>query len=426
MLGVLPVILRRSSILGKFASLEMLNKAVMFLTGILVVRHLAKTDYAWYTITNSMIGGMGMLTALGVSIGLMSMGGERFGDRAAMGRLMTTCYRYRTIFAGIFGPIVIGAMAFMLSRNGSPAGLTLVLMVLVVIYMVIQINQDMAQTLLRLAGRYNHPQVVGVGVAIVRLATLGLLVVFALLEVWTALVVTVGLQAVGYLCFIRPQAQHYYSKQEPLDPEAGAKIRKITYNTLPETLKSFFMPQLGVFLIATFGNTENVADLGALGRLAMIFSIPAAFNGAIFQPWLARSSREKLLRNYLQLLATAAIISATVFATCWIGRFHLIDLLGDAYQGLEGELVLLAGSSSIALFMSTSGIILAAKGWVRHLWVQPLATTLVTIGCIPLVNFSDLSEVILLGYARFIVLAIILPILIFKGFLSHANSQHHQ
>ncbi len=64
------------SLLAKFASAQLVIQVLGFLSGILIVRHLSKPDYAWFTIANSLAATMNMLADVGVSGALMAVGGE--------------------------------------------------------------------------------------------------------------------------------------------------------------------------------------------------------------------------------------------------------------------------------------------------------------------------------------------------------------
>jgi len=395
-------VIRRGKILVTFASLEMLNKILMFVVGITMVRNMAKADYAWYTIANSTFGGMAMLSTLGVTIGLVSMGGERFGDRAAMGRLITTCFRYRKIFTMIFVPLVIGPMLLMLSRTGCPIAYTAMLATLVMGLLVLQINQDVAATVLRLAGRYSFPQCVDVGASIARVVLFGLLVHFAVLEVWNAILATLAIQAIGYFAFVRKSSLFYYEKRQSYDAVAGDKILHLTYQTLPETLSAFFMPQLVVLLISINGHTGAVAEFGAIGRLTLLFSIPIAIISSIVVPSLARSPRDKLATNYSYVVLAGLSTALGILLTVWLSTPLLSLLLGSSYSNLSVELLIATGSSSLGLVAGCVGSILTAKAYVKHMWVVTLSTILVTTIATTFIDFGSLRSVLLLQYPRFV------------------------
>jgi hypothetical protein len=60
---------------------------VGFASGILLIRGLEQTEYAYFTIANTMQGTINVLADMGVSIGLMSIGGRVWQDRHRFGQL---------------------------------------------------------------------------------------------------------------------------------------------------------------------------------------------------------------------------------------------------------------------------------------------------------------------------------------------------
>lgn len=408
---------RWSKILGRFLSFEILTKAVMFLTSLLIVRSMAKTDYAWYTIANSMIAGMTMLSSVGVGTALISMGGERLGDRAAMGRLIATCLRYRWMYAAIFAPVVLGLLASMLGENGCPPATTALLVVIVGLFLLIEIQLSLRAPLLQLDRRYSLPQATQSGTAMLRLAGISLLLWWGLDDVWTLLLLTVLLQAAAYYSVIRPTTRKYFLPQQPREPEVGKRIRFITYNTLPETLSAFIMPQVTVILIAFFGNTENVADVGALGRLVLIFSIPQALNHGIFIPLLARTTPgPKLYRNFAFTVVIAFCTAAAIVAVTSLFPNLFLSLLGEGYQHLALELVLVAASSGIAFAFGSLRTVLTAKGWVGYLWLQPIINVLSLVGCLPFFDLSNMAQVLTMNLFRQVFPAVFVVVMVVRAF----------
>ena len=388
---------RRGSILSRFGLLEIISSALTFAAGILIVRTMGKAEYAWYTVANSMVGGMNMLTTLGVGVALMSIGGKCVGDQVALGRIMTTCVQYRTIFALLFGPLVAGTMAFMLWSNGCPWPYIAVLIAIVVLYLFVQINQDLASSLLRLVGHYNFPQTIAAAGGALRLFLLAGLAVVGAMRVWSAMLSMVAVGLLSYFAFLRPKSMEFYRRGEPTDPEVGRAIRNITYNTFPITLHAFFMPQISIFLLSVFSSSTSVADFGALGRFALVLSVPMAAINNVFQPWLARTPRASLLRSYLQIVLSGAVVSVLIVAVSAAGSSLFLDVLGANYQGLNREFVILMAVSCLNFFCNCCGVVLTARGWVGLLWLQPVLSIAATAAGCFFLDLSKLSHVLLLG-----------------------------
>src|SRR6476646_11298307 len=80
---------------GHFASIQMLVQLIGFAAGILLVRRLDQHEYAYVTIANSMQGTINVLADIGISIGLVSIGGRVWHDRHRFGQLIKTASNLR-------------------------------------------------------------------------------------------------------------------------------------------------------------------------------------------------------------------------------------------------------------------------------------------------------------------------------------------
>src|SRR5205807_7071019 len=87
--------LERARIVGKFALIQGVVQLIGFASGILLVRTLAQRDYAYFTIANTMQGTMSVLADIGISVGLISIGGRVWQDRHRFGQLVNTALALR-------------------------------------------------------------------------------------------------------------------------------------------------------------------------------------------------------------------------------------------------------------------------------------------------------------------------------------------
>src|SRR4029450_13967658 len=80
---------------GHFASIQMLVQSSGFAAGILLVRRLDQHEYALFTIANTIQGTINVLADIGISIGLISIGGRVWEDRNRFGELVSTGLKLR-------------------------------------------------------------------------------------------------------------------------------------------------------------------------------------------------------------------------------------------------------------------------------------------------------------------------------------------
>src|SRR5205814_1099746 len=87
--------LQHAKIVGNFALFQAIVQLIGFASGILLVRSLNRNEYAYFTIANTTQGTLNILADMGISIGLVSIGGRVWQDRYRFGQLITTGQHFR-------------------------------------------------------------------------------------------------------------------------------------------------------------------------------------------------------------------------------------------------------------------------------------------------------------------------------------------
>ena len=88
-------------------STEILLKGIGFITGILIVRMLPVQEYALYTLANTMVGTLIVLTDGGVSNGVMALSGKVWQDPRKIRNILATGLDLRKKFAIVTLLVVI-------------------------------------------------------------------------------------------------------------------------------------------------------------------------------------------------------------------------------------------------------------------------------------------------------------------------------
>ena len=104
---------------GYFASIQMLVQLIGFSAGILIVRRLDQHEYALFTIANTMQGTINVLADIGISIGLVSIGGRVWQDRNRFGELVSTGLKLRRKLGTTAVLTVTPLLYLMLAKNGA-------------------------------------------------------------------------------------------------------------------------------------------------------------------------------------------------------------------------------------------------------------------------------------------------------------------
>src|SRR5438477_4841793 len=119
--GFAPVMRRafyHAKIIGNLAIVQAVVQVLGFLSGILVIRSLTQQEYAYFTIANTMQGTLNLLADIGISTGVISIGGHVWQDRRRFGELINTGLHLRKQLAIAAVVCVVPVLYFLLVRNG--------------------------------------------------------------------------------------------------------------------------------------------------------------------------------------------------------------------------------------------------------------------------------------------------------------------
>nr|MBA3272278.1 polysaccharide biosynthesis protein [Chthoniobacterales bacterium] len=293
-----PVIrraLHRVSVIGSFASVQVLVQLIGFASGILVVRHLDQREYAFFTIANTMQGTINVLADIGISIGLVSIGGRVWQNRTRFGELISTALRLRRKLGTAAIVAITPVLYFMLIRNGASVAYTLVLIAVVLGGLLVQLSVGVLSVVPRLHSDVSKIQSIDVTGAIIRLLLLG-----ALMFVYLNAGVAAAIGSLALLLqywMLRRYVGRFVDLQAPENAEDRSAMHGFIKNQAANAVFFCLQGQITVFLISFFANHAGaVAEVGALGRLAMIFAVMSNLLANVFAPAFARCQSPRRLR----------------------------------------------------------------------------------------------------------------------------------
>ena len=155
--------------IGNYAFVQAVVQVIAFSSGILLVRWLPQREYAFFTIANAMQATLMLLADIGISTGLISIGGRVWQDRHRFGELINTGLAVRKKLAWISIIIVAPILYAMLARNGASTIYTLLLIAFVLAGFSIQLSIDVFSVVPRLHSDIARIQKIDLTCAIVRL-----------------------------------------------------------------------------------------------------------------------------------------------------------------------------------------------------------------------------------------------------------------
>lgn len=389
-----PVWLHRIKLVGKFASIQLIVQVLGAVSGFILIRTLSKQDYAYFTIANSMQSVMNVLADSGVGIGLSATGGKVWQDRYRFGQLINTAMQLRRWFALAATIIVTPIMVWMLISNQASITYAVLIAIAVLIELHFYLEIAVLGTIPRLHSQIALIQNLDLITVISRLTLLATGYLFYLNAAVAAFASTVASGLNSFL--LKRSISARVDTKAEVSHEDREYILGLAKNLFPSAIFFSIQGQLSVVLISFFGNTQQIAEVGALGRLAILFSVINSVMSAIVLPSFARCQSVTLLRKrYLQIVMSFVGAGIILLALTIVFPQQLLWILGSKYSNLEKELIWMMSGSIVASISGIMWSLCAAKGWVEKVWVEIPTRILLQIVSLIFIDISTVRGVLI-------------------------------
>lgn len=361
-------------------------------SGLLIVNLLPVREYALYTFALSVFTFLAVFSDLGVNSALIYFRRETRIAGTAFAPYVAAAFRLRYVLLALGA---CAALVFMVlvgrERDFTTLELSAVGAVLVAAVWV-QVGASIALLQLRLEGSYRESywaEILGNGARLLAVAMM-----WASMAALASVAMIAG--AFGSLVtslFARRAVRR--TEATATDGEAaypGEPMKGIARYLVPMSVSAVYysiQSPLIVWLSVLFAGTRSIAEVGALGRLGIIFGLVSGFMGVVLLPRLSAVSDEAIyLRRYFQCWLVLILFGVAVIALAYCAPGWFLLLLGDAYRDLERGVLLIAIGSVLSTLGGFAVGINNARGWVRHL---PLAVAVFALAQASLILVLDLS-----------------------------------
>jgi hypothetical protein len=351
-----------------FGILQVGVQGLTAVSGILLVRMLSKTEYSYYTIAISMVALLATLSDIGIGVGLLTIGGRVWQNRSELGSVLGTALSERKRLGLPAALATTVALVVLLVRAGCTYYYAAGLALLVLANFFVQFPVSFLAVALKLHSQIVRIQTFEFCAAAARLVMVVTLLLMAPNAVagLIALVVVGALQVITYKRWAheiadlaQPPARHY-----------SQEIRQLMLSLTPIVIFGCIQSQVPVLLLAILGRTSSVADLGALSRLAMLFTVFGALNYTVLQPAFARiRTVEKMINGFWLILALNGLVALFCIVLAMAFPLPFLWVLGSKYGNLSQELVLAVTVAGLSLVNNGVFGVAAAKGWMQKAWL---------------------------------------------------------
>ena len=410
--------LHRARVVGNFAFVQGVVQLIGFCSGILLVRWLDQREYAYFTIANTIQGTISLLADIGVSVGLVSIGGRVWRDRHRFGELINTGLSLRKRLGAIAIVAVTPVLASMLLKNGAPISYTALLIAIVLAGISVELSIGVLAVVPRLRSDISLIQRIDLTGAIVRLCLL-LSLTFIFLNAGMAVAVATATLFLQYT-LLRRYVGKVVDLGAPQNAQDRREIIRLTKHLAPNAVFYCLQGQITIFLISFFAHRVSaVAEVGALGRLAMIFTVVSNLLANVFVPAFARChERRKLQWLYAAIAGGVVTFSLVVLLAAEFFPSEFLFILGNKYAHLHRELLLMVGGAVAGALTGTFWALNASKAWITGAWLYIPLTLATQIALIPYTDFSSVSGVLIFNLLSSIPNLLLNAALSYRGFRS--------
>lgn len=338
-------------------------QVITLLIGFLLVRRLSVEAYAQLGIVTGFRTVFTILMDLGFAATIIPLVGGRVRDRAVVGQYVRAARRMRNRAFLILAPIASVTFLITIHKHHWSWPLQLLLLGSILLSLYSEGMVSFFSAPLFMLGRlreYYVPQVIsGAGRL---LAYAGLTFAGELNAGSAATLAALNITVNGF--WIRRASRRHIDWPEQDDPKIDREFLRYVLPATPAIVFSAFQSQISLFLISIFGGTLYIAEVAALGRIGQLFAVLMTFNMIVIEPYIARLSRQKLLKTFLGFVLLASLASVPVVAVAFIWPGAYLWVLGAKYEGVRAPLGWYVLSCCLNFISGLIWIMNRARKWV--------------------------------------------------------------
>ncbi len=345
------------------------------ISGIIVVRLLSIEEYALYTLANTVLGTMTVLADGGISTGVMAQGGKVWNDKEKLGLVLSTGLVLRRKFALVSLIISIPILAYLLFDHGAKWWMVLLILLALIPSFLSNLSDSLYQITLKLHQDVLPLQKNQINVSIGRLFLTGLLLFFT---PYTFIAILAnGLPRIYGNLHLKKANKKFIDNISHTDKAIENEILEIVKRILPGLIYYCISGQITIWLITFFGKTNSIAQIGALGRIIILYNLYSLVFSMLIVPRFARLNEHfnVLYRKYLQLQLFVIVVSVLSVLLINFFSLEILSILGKSYLGLDEELFLCLIGGCLNFMSSTSISLYTSRGFA----IKPIISIPISI-----------------------------------------------
>lgn len=346
-----------------FAATQTAVQCIGFAVGLLLVHSLAVDAYAYYALATSMVGITTVMLDLGLGNALLARAGPLLGRPAALAAVFADALALQRRLALWLMPLLVAGFAAMFLHHQASAGQAALLTTLVAACGLIQVRSSLSLAMLRLHGERRLQQRLDLATQFAKAAAIATLALIALTAP-LALAANAVAATLTWACL-----HHWMRRRLPPLPVADGRFRAplldLVRRQAPNSLYYCLSGQITLWLVGLLGSTRSMADVGALGRIALVFTIVGTVVSAIVQPYFARhDDARRLVPAFVAVNLFFVATTALLWLVGTLFPAEVLWILGGAYRDLQDAVPWVMLASSLSAWSAAVYAIGSARGWL--------------------------------------------------------------
>ncbi len=360
----------------RFVAGQMALTAVNALTGFALVRGLEKADYAAYSLAFALLAIAVNASNMGLTSAVLGLGGRVWPDTSALRSVLNSAQKLRNRIGAALALPFAAYCAWQFPHIGVGALETALFTALVLVAVWVQMQANFYAIALQLGRALAALLRNDLMSAVLKLSGV-LLVMYLGSPVWAVVGWIVFCLWLNYRAHVH-SASPLLANHSDTNEAYLREMRTLVRANAMRTLYWSFEGQITLLLCAWFASAERLADVGALGRLGVLFGIFQSFIASYTLPDLAKArTPARVLRQALRTLAAAGLLLIPILLWAALHPPSLLWILGPGYANLTVHLLPFLLASAIGQLAAVAYQICTARAWLSlNRYYVPLALPL--------------------------------------------------
>jgi O-antigen/teichoic acid export membrane protein len=367
-------------IVSVFFVLQLCIQLLDAVSGVLIVRSLSKSDYAYFGIISSLSVSVLNVIISGLLSYFVSEGVALKNDRPAFSKLFSelSIFLYKKLVPYFL--LALPFLFFILLKNNFSVYKICCLVPFVFVELILRIRLQQFQSILSIYKKFNELQIVSVLASALRVVLI--LFSFSFLKAEFAYLSMVFSYLVQYL-FIKKLATRFLIKTD-VDHSRNSEFKKLHNSQFPLTLYAGLDAQIAIILMSFLGGTQLLGDFNAAGKLGVFFIAISAFvNNVLIAKFADIKGRKEFIKLEIGVIGILLMVYSISVTVAWLKPEIVIMIIGEKYSNLSPLLYLSVLGLCVGNLASTIYSINYSRVWIKSNWITiPLTIMAQIVGLI--------------------------------------------